>query len=53
MKRGAILCNRCRKKMTAAVCECKRNMVGKFPKDFLFIDPVTGSGYRLRYLSEV
>jgi integrase len=31
----------------------RRNMAGKFPKDFLFINPVTGSGYRLRYLSEV
>jgi integrase len=30
-----------------------RNMAGKFPKDFLFINPATGGGYRLRYLSEV
>ena len=31
----------------------KRKIAGRFPKDFLFVNPITGSGYRLRYLSEV
>ena len=28
----------------------KRKIAGRFPKDFLFVNPMTGSGYRLRYL---
>jgi len=31
----------------------KRNKDEKFPQDFLFINPVTGSGYRRKYLWEV
>lgn len=30
-----------------------RNAKGKFPNDFLFINPVTGKGYSRKYLSEV
>lgn len=28
----------------------KRNVKGKFPNDFLFVNPVTGDGYRRKYL---
>lgn len=31
----------------------KRNIKGKFPNDFLFVNPVTGKGYSRKYLSEV
>jgi site-specific recombinase XerD len=31
----------------------ERNMKGKFPNDFLFINPVTRRGYSRKYLSEI
>jgi integrase len=31
----------------------ERNIRDRFPKDFLFVNPVTGSGYRRKYLWEV
>lgn len=31
----------------------KKNMVGKFPNDFLFINPMTGRGYARKYLWEI